>query len=136
MLGLHVTRILIAVAVIITYYPHWYSAFHAERLGKVDQLALGVFVTWMAVFFHACYSLAWRALGNPDWMVQSDMMGIPYFIAMMGGTLHITAMRTEKGTVPMANVTMVMVAFITGILAGMAGAYYGEILQNLENLAH
>lgn len=112
----------VAGAVTIAYAPVAWRALAAERIDQVQQLTLGICLTWIAAIMMRLWAVAWRATGSPDWMLNSKVVGFFVYAAILGGVLHLTAPGAVDGRVPRRNWVTLGVAI--GAALTVSGAVF------------
>ena len=118
--GLHAIRISICLVVVVAYAPVCLDSLARERIGRVEQLSLGIVIGWGATLLSGIWSLLWRLAGQPAWMVNSDLNGFFIWVTILGAVLHVTAPGAVDGTVPRRTWILTGCAFGIGAL-GAAG---------------
>lgn len=112
---LHSVRSAIALAVVIAYTPICLEAVRVERLDRVHQLSLGIWLAWFATFCMGIWSLIWRLSGRPPAMSDSDINALFLTMSTLAATLHITAPGAIDGIVPRKNWIALGLAFACGM---------------------
>ena len=118
--GLHTVRIAICLVVVVAYAPVCLEALAGGRIGRVEQLSLGITIGWGATLLAGVWSLLWRLAGQPAWMVNSDLNGFFLWVTILGAVLHVTAPGAVDGTVPRRTWILTGLAFGAGALAAAA----------------
>lgn len=115
--GLHAVRIAVCAVVVVAYAPVCLEALALGRIGRVEQLSLGITVGWGALLLQGLWSLLWRLAGRPAWMVDSDLDGFLVWVTILGAVLHVTAPGAVDGRVPRRTWIVTGLAFGAGLLA-------------------
>lgn len=111
---MHSLRGWVALAVVVAYTPICLEAVRLEKIDRIHQLSLGIWMGWMATLILSVWSLLWRLAGKPIWMTESDINAFALMMSTMGATLHITAPGAVGGIVPRRNWIMLGLAFAAG----------------------
>lgn len=82
-------------------YPT-YLAFFGPRtyLDRADLLSIGIFFSWAAVFMTRGWSIAWRYLGKPDWLLESDILSFALATQLYAAGFHLAAPNVVRGEIP------------------------------------
>lgn len=118
--GLHAVRVAICLVVVVAYAPVCLEALAQDRIGRVEQLSLGITIGWGATLGGGLWSLLWRLAGQPAWMVNSDLNGFFLWVTILGAVLHVTAPGAVDGTVPRRTWIVTGLALGAGALAAAA----------------
>ncbi len=82
----------LSVAVCIAFLPSALDAVFQERpADKAVFLTLGVFCGWEGNSLRSGWSLAWRALGMPEWFANTDITSYILFVIGAGALYHLLA---------------------------------------------
>ena len=134
--ALHTIRIAICLVVVTAYAPVCLEALAQDRIGRVEQLSLGITIGWGATLCGGLWSLLWRLAGQPAWMVNSDLNGFFLWVAILGAVLHVTAPGAVDGIVPRRTWILTGLAFGGGALAaGVLLARRPDVAVLVEGLA-
>lgn len=134
--GLHAVRVAICAVVVAAYAPVCLEALARNRIGRVEQLSLGIVIGWGATLLSGLWSLLWRLAGQPAWMVNSDLNGFFIWAAILGAVLHVTAPGAVDGTVPRRTWTLTGLAFGAGaLLAALILTRRPDVAALVEGLA-
>lgn len=111
----------VSISVVITYSPAWVQTLNKERLNGADALSLGIGGTWCAEIGQRLWSIIWRGLDQPEWMLTTSLLPLLLTLSFMGGVLHLTAPGAVDGIVPRRNwiilgVTLGAAAFVIMIV--------------------
>lgn len=119
--GLHAVRVALCLVVVAAYAPVCLEALASGRIGRVEQLSLGITLGWGATLCGGLWSLLWRLAGRPGWMVDSSLDGFLLWVVTLSAVLHVTAPGAVDGTVPRRA------WIVTGLALG-AGALAAAVL--------
>lgn len=97
----NIINLAVAVMVVIAYAPVVIDIFTNERpIDRSDWLGLGVFLSWQSTIMLRLYSIAWRWMGQPDWLTDSDILSYGLFVQFSAGILHLAAPGALNARVP------------------------------------
>lgn len=114
MQSLNALVLCVSISVVLTYAPAWAQTLAKPRLDGGDALSLGIGCTWCSDIGFRLWSIAWRGLDNPEWMLTTAILPLLLTVNFMGGVLHLTAPGAVDGVVPRRN------WIILGITVGAA----------------
>jgi hypothetical protein len=116
---LHTLRVSAGLAVWVAYCEAALQAVRMSRPDHIRQLALGIVATQTGIVGAAIWGLLWRLGGKPDWMLESSMNGVWWWITILGSVLHITAPGAINGSIPTPNKIRLGIAIGTAVGAAM-----------------
>lgn len=111
---LNICVLSISVAVVTTYMPVWIRTLCKQRMDGPEALSLGIGCTWIAEIGQRIWSIVWRGLDQPHWMLSSPVLPLMLFLTVVGGVQHVTAPGVIDGAIPTKN------WIVLGISAGAA----------------
>jgi hypothetical protein len=87
---LNAALVALAIGVCLAYGPPVIAVLVGKRkMDRADWLGIGIFRSWSAVVVNRMWSIVWRYMGRPDWLLESDIVSYalwlrararPYFI--------------------------------------------------------
>lgn len=82
----------LAAGVCVAYAPGIYGIlFTKEPAARHDWLVLGIFIAWMSMIEMRAWSIAWRWLGKPWQLVDSDFTSYGLFSLVIAAVMHLAA---------------------------------------------
>ena len=122
---LRMTLFAAAFGVCIAYLPAVIDAFTADRdLDRADWLCMGVFVSWAAVIVISAWSVLWRVLGKPTWLLDSDVIAYSLYMSLWAAAFHLAAPGSVKDRVPPRRWINIGIAVTVVMLCAIFSAYY------------
>jgi hypothetical protein len=116
-----------AVGVCFAYAPAVYDAMTAEReLDRADWLSMGVFVGFFAIVLLRSWSILWRFLGKPEWLLNSDFVSYSLYMSLWAAIFHLAAPGAISDRVPARRWINIGIAVTIFILVAIASGYYFE----------
>lgn len=112
---LNVILIAIAIAVTVSFFPGVIEAIRKDSADKVSQLILGIILSWTAVILNRSWSSIARFY-DEEWMQNAPIVGFYIYLAILAGTLHITAPGALNGVVPKRNWITLGCAIASGFI--------------------
>jgi len=116
----------IALAIVATWTPAAWRSFRRGASEGEWQLIIAVSLTWFAIAARVGWSIAWRWMGQPPWMVDHPLFGFILWVGMLSGMLYITAPGTTGGDMPRHNWAWLIAAITVGALT--SGLVIGSLL--------
>ena len=81
-----------AIGVCIAYWPSIAAVLMGTRpLDRADWLGLGIFCAWFGTFVNRSWSIVWRYLGRPEWLLESDIVSYALWLGMCAAVFHLAA---------------------------------------------
>lgn len=115
---LNMTLIAVCVMVLFVYAPYALQLWKHTKLDKVQQLTLGIVVSWLGLLLARSWVVTIWTFDQLAWMRSSAFIGFYVFLAIIAGVLHITAPRSEDE--PMISWTLSQRIGITVLFGGVA----------------
>ena len=113
--------IALSVAVCIAFLPSALdSVFRPGPADKAIFLTLGIFCGWVGNSLRSGWSMAWRALGMPDWFANTDMTSYILFWIGAGALFHLLAPGALDEQVPPKRWVKIGVWVGVGVLLAIA----------------
>ena len=109
----NVIRASLAAAVAIAYLPVCFEAVMARSPDRVQQLSLGIVLSWASTLMVSVWYTAYRYSGRPVWMMDANVYGYMVYLQILGGVLHITAPGAAGKGIPRRN--WIILGVSTGI---------------------
>lgn len=86
----NIIRVSLAAAVVITYSRECFDVlFGRQPMNRGSWIAYGIWWGWASVAYAGLQTLVWRLLGQPMWIVNSDISSLGIFMACIGAVGHI-----------------------------------------------
>lgn len=115
----------VSISVVCTYAPAWLQTLGKPRLSGPDALSLGIGGTWCAEIGQRIWSIVWRGLNQPDWMVSTPVLPLLLTLVFMGGVLHLTAPGAVDGVVPRRNWIILGITIGAAVFVALLIAMFG-----------
>lgn len=113
------------LAIFVSWFPSFLmGVITGARIGSW-QLPVGVVLTWMGISEQRTWTLIWRLVGQPDWMLNHHFIGQANWVIFLSSVLYIISPGNETGEVPVKN------WWVLGVALGLAGAAAGSVLTAL-----
>ena len=90
----------IACGVIVAYIPTVSAAVRLRRPGGSDILVVGIWLAWISLVEARIWSIVWRSLGSPRWLVNTDFTTHIIALAALAGIFHLAGPEAIDGRVP------------------------------------
>ncbi len=125
----NIVNLAVAVMVVIAYAPIVIDIFTNERtLGRSDWLGLGVWLSWSSTILLRLYSIAWKWMGQPDWLTDSDILSYGLFVQFSAGVLHLAAPGALNARVPTRRWINIGIFVGVFVLVAMVLGYFFDAL--------
>lgn len=113
-------RFAMAAVVFVSYWGAAVDGLRAKYMTGVQQLVVGIEVTWFSVATLSAWSLMYRWwTGNSP--AETSLTGFFLFVGLFGLALHITAPQTpSRGAMKFSSWYWVIGAILLGLLASSA----------------
>lgn len=116
---LNIVQVAVAVAVVVAFLPEMGRIiFTNDPMNRPSWLAYGIWVSWMAVVYRSFESLAWRIMGQPSWLINSDLTSAYLFMGTVGAISHIVKPGGLNERVPPRE--WIRIGVIIGLAVAMA----------------
>ncbi len=109
----------IACGVITAYLPSVYRACTTERPNQGDILVVGIWLAWISLIEARVWSIAWRALNRPEWLVDTDITTHIIAMALLAGVMHLAGPEAIEGRVPTKQWIRIGVLVASGALVAI-----------------
>ena len=128
--------IALSVAVCIAFLPSAADAIFADRpADKAVFLTLGIFCGWEGQSLRSGWSMAWRALGMPDWFANTDITSYILFVIGAGALFHMLAPGVLDEEIPPKRWIKIGAWVGAGVLLAISLTYLHDISSFLHGLA-
>lgn len=109
----------VSAAVSIIYVPLVWRALTSKDRGAFYYQVIGIWLVWVSLAGRGAMGLWWRFYGMPPEWPNGFLWLLDLFLAIVAGTLHITAPGTISGSaVPPRNWVIWGIAVMIGGLVG------------------
>jgi hypothetical protein len=116
-----------AAGVCLAYSPAVWDAMTAARsMDRSDWLCMGVFVSWFSIVVARSWSIIWRVLGRPPWLLDSDLISYSLYMAIWAAIFHLAAPGGIDDRVPPQRWINIGIAVSIFLLVAIGSAYYFE----------
>jgi hypothetical protein len=128
--------IALSVAVCIAFLPSALEAIFDDRpADKAVFLTLGIFCGWEGNALRAGWSMAWRALGMPDWFANTDITSYILFVIGAGALFHLLAPGALDEDVPPKRWIKIGAWIGAGVFLAIVLTYLHDIEGYIHGLA-
>lgn len=99
---LNAVAICVAVAVVVSYTPVFWSSITARRTiwDSGSLLACGIWIGWFSVIMNRIFTYTWQFLGKPTWMFESDIRSYYLALLILAGLFHLTGPEAINNSIP------------------------------------
>lgn len=133
----HIVRTSAALAVVLGYSSICLQALLARRPDRVQQLSMGIVLSWGSTVLMSVWSLLYRYGGRPTWMLEANIYGYFVFLQLLGAVLHITAPGAAGGGIPRKNwVSLGVAVGVASFIALVTLVYDPDIHIFVDMMAH
>ncbi len=119
----------VACGVCVAFFPTMWEALRARRPRADQILVAGIWWSWLAVVEQRVWSIAWRGLGTPMWLVNSDVTTHFVSVALLAGLMHLAGPEAIDGRVPARQWVRIGVIASGGIAVVLGLAALGLALR-------
>ena len=90
---LNAALVALALGVCLAYGPPVIAALTSDKrpMDRADWLGIGIFCSWFAVVVNRTWSISWRYLGRPDWLLESDIVSYALWLSACAAVFHLAA---------------------------------------------
>ena len=82
----------LSIGVCVAYHrPVLDILFDDQEMERSDWLALGIFMSWLGNTVLRMNSIAWRAMGRPDWFDNTHIGSYGLFMVLCAASFHLAA---------------------------------------------
>lgn len=128
--------IALSVAVCIAFLPSAIDAIFEDRpADKAVFLTLGIFCGWEGNALRSAWSTAWRALGMPDWLANTDLTSYILFVIGAGALFHMLGPGALDEDVPARRWIKIGAWVGCGVFLAIILIYLHEIEAYVHGLA-
>ena len=128
--------IALSVAVCIAFLPSACDAmFGRGPADKAVFLTLGIFCGWEGNALRSGWSMAWRALGMPTWLADTDITSYILFVIGGGALYHLLAPGALNESVPPRRWIKIGAWVGTGVFLAIILTYLHDIETFVHGLA-
>ncbi|MDB5177500.1 MAG: hypothetical protein JWN75_1168 [Candidatus Saccharibacteria bacterium] len=91
----------IAVGVCLAYGPPVVRILMTEdQMDTADWLGVGIFCSWASIVFIRAWSIVWRSMGKPEWLLESDIVTYALYLQLCAAIFHLAAPGGINSRVP------------------------------------
>lgn len=126
---LNIVQFGFASAVVTAFTPEVWRVMTGTRgMSRGSWMAYGIWMGWGAVVWRTGESLIWRAIGQPAWLINSDVTSAYLYFGCIAAAAHIIRPGELDERIPARET--IRIGVIVGALAalGLACVYASEIL--------
>lgn len=82
----------IAIGVCLAYGPPVAAILLSQRtMDRADWLGVSIFCSWFSIVVIRGWSIAWRWLGKPEWLLESDIVTYALYMQLCAAIFHLAA---------------------------------------------
>jgi hypothetical protein len=112
------------VGVCVAYYPPVVVILLDDRpLDRADILALGIFCGGFSIVVIRTWSMVWRILGKPEWLLESDIVSYALFTSVIAAVFHLAAPGGLNDRVPPKRWINIGISIAALVFAGLVLAF-------------
>ncbi len=120
-LVLNIVLASVASAITVTFTPEAMRILIGKgHMNRGDLFAYGIWLSWGAVVYRVIETLAWRYLGQPMWLVNSDITSGNLFISCVAGIFHIARPGELNDRLPIRQNIRIGIIVGLSVAAGLA----------------
>jgi hypothetical protein len=129
-LVLNIVQVAIAVSVVVAFTPEVFRILTSRTaMNRGSWMAYGIWMSWGSVIYRTVISLTWRFMGQPAWIVNSDLVSWGFFWGIVGAACHIIKPGELNERVPTRELIRI------GLILGFAVAVGLTIVNGPEIMA-
>lgn len=119
----------VAIGVCLAYGPPVATILLSTRpLDRADWLGLGIFCSWFSIVIIRGWSIVWRALGKPEWLLESDIVTYALYMQLCAAIFHLAAPGALGDRVPPRRWINIGIAVATFIFIALVLGYFFKAL--------
>lgn len=81
-----------AIGVCLAYGPSVLNTLTTGRaMDRADWLGVGIFCSWFSIVVIRAWSIVWRYLGKPEWLLESDIVSYALYLQLCAVVFHLAA---------------------------------------------
>lgn len=89
---LNAALVALSIGVCLAYGPPVAAVLiGTRRMDRADWLGIGIFCSWFAVVVNRTWSIVWRYMGRPDWLLESDIVSYALWLSACAAVFHLAA---------------------------------------------
>jgi len=112
------------VGVCVAYLPPVIIILMDDRpLDRADILALGIFCGGFSIVIIRTWSMIWRIMGKPEWLLESDIVSYALFTSVIAAVLHLAAPGGLNDRVPPRRWISIGISVAILVFAGLVLAF-------------
>ena len=128
--------IALSVAVCVAFLPSAADAIFGDQpADKAVFLTLGIFCGWEGNSLRSGWSMAWRALGMPEWFANTDITSYILFVIGAGALFHLLAPGALDEDVPAKRWIKIGAWIGAGVFLAIMLIYLQDIASYIHGLA-
>lgn len=105
----------ISIGVLIVFAPGIVQGVREGRVNTGFILIVAICCTWFATMLRLNWQWAWRARGEPHWMLESPVWGFFIWILLTGGLLAMFAYEAVENYFPRRGLRRVGITVAIGL---------------------
>lgn len=131
-LVLNIVQVGVATAVVVAFTPEVLRILLGRRdMTRGSWMAYGIWVSWGSIVWRTAESLVWRLLGQPPWIINSDLTSFYLFWGCVGAAAHIVKPGELDERIPPRETIRIGVIVGALVAVGLGVVYAPEIMALL-----
>jgi hypothetical protein len=119
----------VAIGVCMAYGPPVLDTLWSGRpMDRADWLGIGIFCSWFSIVVIRAWSIAWRYLGKPEWLLESDLVSYALYLQLCAAVFHLAAPGAIGNRVPTRRWINIGTAVAVLIFAALVLGYMFDAL--------
>lgn len=119
----------VAIGVCLAYGPPVGNILLSGRpFDRADWLGLGIFCSWFSIVVIRAWSISWRYLGKPEWLLESDIVTYALYLQLCAAVFHLAAPGAIGDRVPPRRWINIGIAVAVLIFAALGFGYMFDAL--------
>lgn len=119
----------VAIGVCFAYGPPVLNTLVSGRtMDRADWLGIGIFCSWFSIVIIRAWSIIWRYLGKPEWLLESDIVSYALYLQLCAAVFHLAAPGAIGNRVPPRRWINIGVAVAVFIFAALVLGYMFDAL--------
>lgn len=119
----------VAIGVCLAYGPPVFDSVLGSRyLDRADWLGLGIFCSWFSIVVMRGWSIVWRAVGKPEWLLESDIVTYALYLQLFAAVFHLAAPGALGDRVPPRHWINIGIVVAVLIFTALGLGYFFDAL--------